>query len=357
MNDSDRQLLAVLAREFGVHLVSVKAVVGGFSGARLFHVSDEAGKEFALRLTPKEHAIAPERISLLHQLISFLAAQEYSIVPVPLQLRQRVMAEFRIPVDGEWPATILVNNGQLVQLERWQRGCSVELPTESQLQETMRRLSEFHRLARRWGGVIAENPWFYVRHGPSPGLQRRLQLLLRLDSGLLRELETAAATDSHAEFRTLARTMLDVARRCVPGLIRAVEPLKLTSFALSPVIRDLWREHLLFTGDHLTGLIDLTAAATDHVVLDLARLLRSWYETDCRAIGRALNFYAAEAAISEPEYRLFQALDHWSVLLSPLTWLQRRYCEGRWAETQNDRVMQRVTSLVRIAQEVDFLRG
>ena len=55
------------------------------------------------------------------------------------------------------------------------------------------------------------------------------------------------------------------------------------------MLRDVWRAHVLFTEDEVTGLIDLTAVASDHVTVDLTRLVRSWFGADVTQVRNAVE--------------------------------------------------------------------
>src|SRR5205085_7730253 len=62
--------------------------------------------------------------------------------------------------------------------------------------------------------------------------------------------------------------------------------------ALQPAIRDVHHEHVLFTGDQVTGLIDFGALRIDTPLTDVARLVGSLVGDDAEARRIALDAYA-----------------------------------------------------------------
>lgn len=121
-------------------------------------------------------------------------------------------------------------------------------------------------------------------------------------------------------------------------------------FALQPVIRDIWRAHVLFTGSTVTGMIDLTSAASDHVALDVTRLLRSWYGAGNTKIEMAVNEFQTMRPFNANERRLLQTFDASTVLLSPVTWLRRRVNSGDDARCRDD-IIVRLTELTEVAEK------
>jgi len=105
----------------------------------------------------------------------------------------------------------------------------------------------------------------------------------------------------------------------------------------------------LFKDCAVTGLIDLTAAASDHVALDVTRLVRSWYGADNGSIQMAINEFQRLRTFNANERRLLQAFDASTVLLSPVTWLRRRVESGEAAACSDD-VIARLTELTDVAE-------
>jgi Ser/Thr protein kinase RdoA (MazF antagonist) len=105
----------------------------------------------------------------------------------------------------------------------------------------------------------------------------------------------------------------------------------------------------------VTGLIDCSACRSDHVAIDLARLLGSLVGDDESAWQVALGAYARRRPFRVDEINLVRVFDESGVLLSPLTWFERRFIQReRFAKPR--RVIERVEGfLVRLQTLADSL--
>jgi homoserine kinase type II len=98
---------------------------------------------------------------------------------------------------------------------------------------------------------------------------------------------------------------------------------------LQPAIRDIHRDHVLFTGDEVTGLVDFGALRIDTPLADLARLIGSLASDNAAARQLALDAYAAVIPLSNTDRQLVDLLDDSGILLGGLNWLQWLYVERR----------------------------
>ena len=280
----------------------------GFSGAAIYRVEYDR-REYCLRRWP---LLAPEprRLTGLHRLLAFTAARGISQVPVPLQTSS---GQTLLRADGHW-----------WQLEPWMPGKADfhALPNRTRLQSAMQTLAAWHLAARQFTPQAEEVAWFFhAESAVSPGLTERWKLLSHWhDRG-------------EAVFRPLLQTYPDFELREILSRIwnhvRNVEPATTSKLAgllgrpapLQPCLRDVWHDHLLFTGDRLSGLIDAAACRSDCVVTDLARVLGSLVEDDRIEWEFALDSYQAVRPLSLTELSLLPAFDESAVVLSGLTWL------------------------------------
>ncbi|MDB5334415.1 MAG: hypothetical protein JWN70_34, partial [Planctomycetaceae bacterium] len=116
--------------------------------------------------------------------------------------------------------------------------------------------------------------------------------------------------------------------------------------ALQPCLRDVWHDHLLFTGEELTGLIDPGACRSENVTTDLARLLGSLVEDDRGEWDFALDCYQQMRPLSLVELRMLRAFDASGVVLSGVTWLDWLLIQQR-VFINRARVLERLQTIVR----------
>ncbi len=326
-------MLHTVASRFELQLENARLVSGGFSGAEVFQATTGDGRTLAFRKTPQSAVLPEERLRALHRLLT--------------AVRQSGMAEIPVPVvpgpnrDAERPdeLTSLIRNSttanrdswvrigsDLWHVEPWMPGTAIRgnAVTPERLCSAMERLCSFHLAAATHVAAANQSAWFRNSVEPSPAILRRRDVAGELLNGQLPILRHQAASDPDSDFRNLAATVFHVLDERLPRLHRELTHLAARSFPIQPVLRDVWRAHVLFTNDRVTGLIDLSAAASDHVAVDAARLFRSWFGTDSEQILQAVSKFESRHSFNRTERQLLRALDASSVLLSPVTWIRRR---------------------------------
>jgi Ser/Thr protein kinase RdoA (MazF antagonist) len=92
-----------------------------------------------------------------------------------------------------------------------------------------------------------------------------------------------------------------------------------------PAIRDIHHDHVLFTGDEVTGIIDFGAMRMDTPLTDVARLVGSLAGDDHEARQFALDAYAELRALSEADRKLVDLLDETGLVLGAMNWLTWLY--------------------------------
>lgn len=286
-------------------------IAGGFSGAGVWKV-DQLPASFALRRWPVD-GLPARRITGLHRLLRHIHDSGIDCVAVPLLDRH-----------GHSLVSFGRNNWQL---EPWMPGHAdfQACPTAARLRNTATTLAKWHLAAARFECPDSLG-WFQSRHGPSPAVTERLQRIRtwrdRISTGGLMSL---ISSEPDATFRELAIQILQHATQAFSSVQAQLQELRSISFALQPCLRDIWHDHVLFTNDNVTGLIDASACRTENVATDLVRLLGSLVGDDQSQWNDAIEAYAAMRSLTATERRLIRALDQSAVVLSPLTWLDRRY--------------------------------
>jgi hypothetical protein len=308
---TDPRIMEVL-KQYRLQLISADLISGGFSGATIWRVEASPGRLFALRWTPQDAALPIDRVIRLHDLLTRVFDRGFEKIPVPVRLAN---GQSTLPADqGFW------------QLEPWMPGehSTGMQVTASQIESAVAALTEFWQRAASLVSSTAADNWFFCRMARSPSVARRLRLVEELRSGELDELRRKILSDPDSEYREYGRALTELLRERLEGIGDRLRDVEGLLFPLQPVIRDLRAPHLLFSGNDVSGLIDLTACGTDHVTVDLSRLVRSWFGTDHDRVSDFLSRFAQFRRLSLSELQLLSVLDESSVALSPVTWIRRR---------------------------------
>jgi Ser/Thr protein kinase RdoA (MazF antagonist) len=96
-----------------------------------------------------------------------------------------------------------------------------------------------------------------------------------------------------------------------------------------PCLCDVRREHVLFTSDEVTGIVDYGGVKTDNVAVDLARMLGSMVPDRPAMWLAGIEAYRQLQSLSELEIRLIRVLDESGRLLGAANWLRWLYLERR----------------------------
>jgi hypothetical protein len=313
-------LILGTARQF-VPIVSDATVVpasGGFSGAGVWQIESQ-GRKYALRRWPS-FAPEPARLRGLHRLLRHVWNWGLDVVAVPCETPE---SQSLLWIGGHW-----------WQLEPWRPGLADFHfnPNPVRLCAAMQRLAHWQHAVQTFVPLAVEKPWFESYRGTPPGLHERLvrfnsclnNLTIAIPRGLRESSSPQVAM--HAE---VLHEILQLVVKTLPNV-----RLRLTAVAnqqcdLRPCLRDLWHDHLLFTGDEVTGLIDPSACRTDHVAADLSRLIGSLVGNDRALWQTALDEFHKRFPIELHEWKLVEAYDQSGVVLAGLVWLEWLILEQR----------------------------
>lgn len=288
---------------------------GGFSGAWIWRVATEFG-DFALRRWPNPAPPEP-RIRGLHRLLAYLRREGLDCLSVPL--------------SGREGTSVVHAGGHLWQLEPWLPGAAdFSLhPRPERLCAAMRTLARWHLAAERYRPDVESAEWFGSQaRQKSPAVRERLQTLDRI-TRTLPALEAAISASPLSPLRDAARRILHAIRLGRSMVETQLNALRETEFRIQPCLRDVWHDHLLYTEDRVTGIIDPSACRADHVACDLSRLIGSLVGNDRDKWDLALTEYQRYRPLTAVEVQLVDALDRSGVLLSGWTWLEWIYVERR----------------------------
>jgi Ser/Thr protein kinase RdoA (MazF antagonist) len=269
--DEARAALAHWPAPFRAALLVPLGNAGGFSGALLWRVSTPSG-DFCLRAAAPT---SPARFEWMRQ------AREAGLSFVPTV----------VPATNRSPT--VEHAGRSWELQQWMPGRADYRgsPSEVKLRAACSALARLHRAWGTW-----EKPW----PGVVPAVARRVEALKeptpdarlsRLAGGALREIQSWAGP---------------------PPRMR-------------PCLCDIWHDHVLFTGDEVTGVVDYAAMRVDAAAADVARLLGSLVGDDEDGWRVGL---AAYEMLTDAEARLARLLDRAGTIAAASRW-QRWLNEGR----------------------------
>lgn len=293
---------------------------GGFSGAAIWRVVTVAG-DFALRRWPR-CALPRDRILGLHRLLEHLQRDGLKFVAVPLRTTDGTSLAHNVPsyLTTDW------------QLEPWLPGRADfhARPTNERLCAAMAALAQWHRAAERFVPDASAASWFAgLVASSSPAVGQRLALLSAADSGQTDHMERRVTQSKDSAVRELSRKVLALFRRGHDRIVAELQLVREVVVRLQPCLRDVWHDHVLFSDNAVTGLIDPAACQTESVASDLSRLIGSFVKDDRAAWDFALAEYQRHRPLTANELALVTVLDRSGTLLSGWTWLEWLYFERR----------------------------
>ena len=276
---------------------------GGFSGARITLIEGDTGK-YCLRQWPTPHP-TQQRLDWIHRNLLH-AGVNGCPVPVPIRTSQ-----------GD---TFSKHNGHFWELSPWMPGSAdfEKAPNSKRLLNAVQKLAEFHQSTAQ----------VQLDFGPSKNMISRVEQLTRFPAEMQSMEDQALQHPSRwiASLYGQLRNCAELAQPCLYELSQiATQPM-----VLQPVIRDIWHDHILFTGNEVSGIVDFGAMQMDNVALDLARMLGSLVgDVNDPAGLRALEHYGSFRPLQDTERQSMQWLDRSAVLLGSLNWLRWIVLEER----------------------------
>lgn len=235
---------------------------GGFSGARLWRVLTAAG-EFCLRAGPPGATVSAERVGWMRR------AKEAGLRFVPAL----------VPAGD---AEAVEHGGRAWELQEWVPGRADyrHVPSSARLRAACKALARLHIAWGAWDGR-----WL----GAVPAVARRVEAL---------------------KGPSPASPLADRALREL--LAWAGPPPR-----MRPCLCDIWHDHVLFTGDEVTGVVDYASMRVDAAAADVARLMGSLVGDDEEGWSVGLEAYGL---LTEAEARLARLLDRAGTVAAAARW-------------------------------------
>ncbi|QDV26257.1 phosphotransferase [Aureliella helgolandensis] len=319
----------------------IERTQGGLSGAMIWRCSSRFGPA-CLRCWPAQHP-QPERLRLIHTAISRARQAGLSTVPA-----------LSLTPSG---ASFVSDGQRLWELTEWLPGAAdyLEHPTPDKLAAAAFALADLHQA------------WSRDRQlGVSPTIQDRLARLdfwlqptqlnrLAAQPAASQSIPTTpqllslppspqygtAQTTSQTSDSTRVHATLQMLLAHGPPLRERLVAIAPQQVPLQFVLRDVWSDHILYTGEQVTGIIDYGAVRIDEPATDLARLLGSLEPFDAQRRQTAWAIYREKLdtsclppalganGVQGTEFQRVDLLDHVATLLSALQWYQWLILEQR----------------------------
>ncbi|MCZ2343219.1 MAG: phosphotransferase, partial [Bacteroidales bacterium] len=260
---------------------------GGLSGARIWQGCSPDGRPLVcLKAWPSHYSA--DRLSHIHHWM-ILARHTSGLQFVPTVWRNN---------RGH---TVTRHGNTLWDLTEWMPGTA----------DLGKNLSPQRLIAAMTALAAVHRAWFphQPQWAPCPGVIRRWEIL----------------TSFHPPHRTPSHLVeaVDWLHSRIPTALTLLEPWRTPQLPIQPCLCDPRLEHLLFTGDALTGLIDYGAAKWDHPAVDLARTLGDGIVTDDRLFDDAIAAYhACGGPITIPP-RLVRVLADTGLVCAVVGWWKR----------------------------------
>lgn len=315
--------LLVQNRLGGVKILSLESLenAGGFSGARIWKAETETGT-FCVRRWPRPHP-SKDRLEFIHGVLLHLESNNYELIAPPIRAQTgETWAEF---------------GGYFWELNKWLPGkANFWLDSNDvKLRNAVVALSRLHEICRRTS--------MWKTRAESPGILYRMRRLREINSSYIQCLERSIDKNPGADFGStchqriseLCRWIVAASGKLADSCLAQISGFD-GKYNLSPCLRDIWHDHVLFTENRVTGIIDYGALDIDAPAGDFARLLGSLASDDqnhwdigCVAIEQSFP----EIADQIP---MIRAIDFANVVLAGLNWANWIYKEKREFPIQAD---------------------
>jgi homoserine kinase type II len=200
---------------------------------------------------------------------------------------------------------------------------------KTKLINTMAALARWHTSAATFQSI--------ERRRPAPGIDIRRKRYQELRQGGLEVLRRSVAENQNSLPANIVATANELLRQFplsadLSGELQAACQIPVS---LQPCIRDIWHDHVLFTGDHVSGIVDFGALRMAAVVGDVARLLGSLAIDDHQLWEWGLQAYReaqpqGDKHADDTQRQFVRTWDAANVALSGLQWVQWLFVEGRF---------------------------
>jgi len=334
----DEPIRAILARyRVSPHTAAIESLgmAGGLSGALFWRIR-LPNRKLILRRWPAEHPTA-ERLAFIHAVLRHVSDRGIKLIPVPLLTNDK--------------QSFVETDGRFWELAPWMPGTAsfATAPNTEKLSAAMRTLAQFHLAVADFDSTlhttISPKPKAPGPEPISPPIMRRAMQLTRALADGSAVFHRATGDSDWPELVPLAREFVAALPSAAPKVMALLEPVSQANLPLQVCLRDIWHDHIIFTGDELTGLVDFGALDIDTPAGDIARLLGSLVGDDHESWKSGIEAYESVRLLSPDEHAALPGLDAASTIIALSNWLRWLYLEHRQFENR-EQVMARFAALL-----------
>lgn len=210
--------------------------------------------------------------------------------------------------------THVAQGDRVWDVTRWLSGSPRQRPNVAEVEAACAAVAELHAA------------WPPISHGPCPGIRRRLDVL---SEWLSQPITAEPRLQIPPSLLPLLNRSTTAVQRHAPTALQLLVPLADAEFPLAPCVRDLRGDHVLFTGNTVTGIVDYGALGIDTPAVDLARLLGDMAGDDDERFAAGLQAYRTAGGNPGMPDTLIRLLDHTGTICSLIGWLVRLLVQRR----------------------------
>ena len=309
-----------------LNVTDSQRVSGGFSSSRVWKLTAHDGS-YCLKAWPRDSTMQ-QRLTNIHKHLQLLADGQLGFVP-------RVIPNRR-------GAGLLEHEQWIWEVTTWLRG-EADISGNVSIERRKSAADAIAQVHHLWRKNLVDRDF-------SPGLNGRIALLkeahLQLPecSSIIKSRPSLDIFTGGESIDVESPEAIDLAQRTLQHLSRSATRLIDRMVELNCpldlhfVMRDLHSDHILYVGDHVTGLIDFGAARWDEPMLDLVRWLSSQLPFDRSSRYESLEYYfrkleelTGSRSGSDKSFllRRFSVLDEVSTMLSAWYWFDWLVIERR----------------------------
>jgi len=219
----------------------------------------------------------------------------------------------KTPQLKKWPdgQTLILSDDSWWEISSWKSGepvATLGVASRDQLRNSVESLAELHLISREYRQI----------EQTSAGMDFRLRCLAQPE--LNPEERRIAELVRDAQFQSLIESVIQHSRLRLRVLQQSMRNLAQRRWRCHWILRDIWRQHVLFQETKVAGIIDLCAAAIDSPILDLTRMLGTMIAPDDDRWNEMVSNYCSITG-QDFSVEMLRVLDEVSTFLSARNWI------------------------------------